>query len=123
VEVGVESCAVAVLDAMWRPWSSLSLEGAVVRRVPIPSEKYRRANLPKPFNVLVQDRDHLIAILYGQGSAWAEIILNIHDHQRGLLVDFYFQCFDRSFVEKAVEIKRCFEVFSSNPKLGSDFVN
>jgi hypothetical protein len=77
----------------------------MVGRMPIPSVNDWGTDFPKELNVFVDDRDNFVAVQNRQGSAWAEVILNVHNNQSGVVVDFDCQFFPRYFVALIPENK------------------
>jgi len=77
-EVWMEFCPSRPLDAVRRPRPSPCLEGDVIRWMPVSGEEDRKPLVFEGTYDPVESGDHLVAALDGEGSARAEIPLDIH---------------------------------------------
>jgi hypothetical protein len=74
--------SMAPLDTVRRPRPTTGIEMARLHWMPVARCKDRQVSLIEFFDVTVEHRNYLVAVLYGQGASRAKIVLHIDDNER-----------------------------------------
>jgi hypothetical protein len=82
VETRVEGGTRRAGDTVWRPPATARLEGAVVGRMPVTGEEDGQPFRAPASNVLVQGRDHFVAVRDRKRATRKEIALHVDDDER-----------------------------------------
>jgi len=72
--------AFSVLDAVRRPWASLSFEGYVIWWVLVSCGENSRVCFFEDFYVVVEGWNHLVAFGNGECATWTEIVLHVYNY-------------------------------------------
>src|SRR5215213_11797435 len=81
-KVRMERGPLRVLDAVRWPGSARGMEASMLCGMPISGGEDRCASLDGILDPAVQDRHDIVALLNRKRSAWAEVLLHIHQDER-----------------------------------------
>lgn len=101
---------------MWGPRPALVFEGAVVEWMPIPREEDWGPRFPEQTNVRVDDGNYLVAILHRKSATGAEVILNVDNDKRGLLVNCQWQVLHRLWWDRTTKLSVRPDSFTVNTR-------